>query len=74
MKAKTIELIKVIANLVTWFFTGVNYRRRAKRCAAYKRGWCKGEYCSYCNPMSEEEANELAGRIKIETKNKENEI
>ena len=74
MKAKTIELIKVIANLITWVFTGVNYRRRAKRCAAYKRGWCKGEYCSYCNPMSEEEANELAGRIKIETKNKENEI
>ena len=74
MKAKTIELIKVIANLVTWVFTGVNYRRRAKRCATYRRGWCKGEYCSYCNPMSEEEANELAGRIKIETKNKENEV
>ncbi len=74
MKAKTIELIKVIANLITWVFTGVNYRRRAKRCAAYKRGWCKGEYCSYCNPMSEEEANELAGRIKIETKNKNNEV
>ena len=74
MKAKTIELIKVIANLVTWFFTGVNYRRRAKRCAAYRRGWCKGERCSYCDPMSEKEADELLPRVIIETKNKKNEI
>ena len=74
MKTKTVELIKVIANLITWVFTGVNYRRRAKRCAAYKRGWCKGERCNYCNPMSEKEADELLPRIQIETKNKENEI
>ena len=74
MKANVIKILSAIANLLNWAITGVNYRRRAKRCAAYRREWCKGEYCSYCNHMSEEEADELAGRIQIETKNKENEI
>lgn len=74
MKANVIKILSAIANLLNWAITGVNYRRRAKQCAAFKRGWCKGEYCSYCTPMSEEEADELAGRIKIETKNKNNEI
>lgn len=74
MKANVIKILSAIANLLNWAITGVNYRRRTKRCAAFRRGWCKGEYCSYCNPMSEKEADELAGRIQIETKNKENEI
>ena len=74
MKANVIKILSAIANLLNWAITGVNYRRQAKRCAAYKRGWCKGERCSYCNPMSEEEADELLPRVTIETKNKENEI
>ena len=56
MKANVIKILSAIANLLNWSITSVNYRRQAKRCAAYKRGWCKGERCSYCNPMSEEEA------------------
>ncbi len=74
MKANVIKILSAIANLLNWAITGVNYRRQAKQCAAYRRGWCKGERCNYCNPMSEEEADELLPRIKIETKNKENEI
>lgn len=74
MKANVIKILSAIANLLNWAITGVNYRRRIKQCAAYKRGWCKGERCNYCNPMSEEEADELLPRVIIETKNKENEI
>ena len=74
MKANVIKILSAIANLLNWAITGVNYRRRAKRCAAYKRGWCKGERCSYCDPMSEKEADELLPRVIIETKNKKNEI
>lgn len=74
MKANVIKILSAIANLLNWAITSVNYRRRAKRCAAYKRGWCKGERCSYCDPMSEKEADELLPRVIIETKNKENEI
>ena len=74
MKANVIKILSAIANLLNWAITGVNYRRQAKQCAAYRRGWCKGERCNYCNPMSEEEADELLPRVKIETKNKENEI
>ena len=48
MKANVIKILSAIANLLTWAITGVNYRRRAKRCASFRRGWCKGEYCSYC--------------------------
>lgn len=74
MKANVIKILSAIANLLNWAITGVNYRRQAKQCAAYRRGWCKGERCNYCNPMSEEEADELLPRVKIETKNKKNEI
>lgn len=74
MKANVIKILSAIANLLNWAITSVNYRRRAKRCAAYKRGWCKGERCSYCDPMSEKEADELLPRVIIETKNKKNEI
>lgn len=74
MKANVIKILSAIANLLNWAITGVNYRRQAKQCAAYRRGWCKGERCNYCNPMSEEEADELLPRVIIETKNKENEI
>lgn len=74
MKANVIKILSAIANLLNWAITGVNYRRRTKQCAAYRRGWCKGERCNYCNPMSEEEADELLPRVIIETKNKENEI
>lgn len=42
MKANVIKILSAIANLLNWAITGVNYRRQAKQCAAYRRGWCKG--------------------------------
>ena len=70
MKANVIKILRVLANLIRWAFTGVNFDKAQNRCEAYRRGWCKGEHCSYCKPMSEKETDELAGRIQL-TKNKE---
>lgn len=73
MKANVIKVLRVLSNLIHWAFTGVNFDKAQNRCEAYRRRWCKGEYCSYCNPLSEQEADELVGRIKL-INNKENEI
>lgn len=63
MKANVIKILSAIANLLNWAITGVNYRRRAKRCAAYRRGWCKAEYCGICASITEEEADVMQENI-----------
>lgn len=60
MKTNVIRLIKIIANLVAWAFTGINYDKRAKHCAAYERGWCSGQYCGTCSgAVTREEADAM---------------
>ena len=59
MKANVLKIMEVVANLLTWALTGINYRRRAKRCLAYKRGWCCGQYCGSCaGPVTQPPLNE----------------
>ncbi len=59
MKANVLKIMEVVANLLTWALTGINYRRRAKQCLAYKRGWCSGQYCGSCaGPVMQHPQNE----------------
>lgn len=59
MKQKTKSILSVILTLFSDVLALFSKRRR---CAAYRRGWCKGNCCAVCTPTTDEELD--AGRLK----------
>lgn len=59
MKQKTKSILSVILTLFSDVLALFSKRRR---CAAYRRGWCKGNCCAVCTPATDEELD--AGRLK----------